>query len=187
MKENSFKTLIITCWVVLFVCFIIKIFGGNWFELGTENTKFIQFCNFVDDNMWLKIILACIISILTSYPVYCLIYNKKRFKTNHSVVLIAIIVVRSILSWYLTWITFVIDALMLIILPIVLTRKWKRVLIVNAGAVILQLVSTFIRNVGVQITLNESFLIQALLQIDYIIMISLCYLYNIKHFIKREV
>lgn len=187
MKENSFKTLIITCWVVLFVCFIIKIFGGNWFELGTENTKFIQFCNFVDDNMWLKIILACIISILTSYPVYCLIYNKKRFKTNHSIVLIAIIVVRSILSWYLTWITFVIDALMLIILPIVFTRKWKRVLIVNVGTMILQLVSMFIRNISFDFTLDNLFFVQSLYQIDYIIMLTLCYLYNVKYYIKREV
>ena len=188
MNKKQLKTIIITCWALLGICFIIKLFGGNWFELSTENQKFINFCNMVDNTMWLKMILACVISVITSYPVYCIIYNKERFNKKHNIILILFILFRSILSWNVVWIVYVLDLLMLIILPIILTRKWKRVILTNVVVFAFQLVSLIIRGAGfINFNTQNYFVIQTLFQIDYIIMLVLLYLYNKKYFIKKEV
>lgn len=44
------KRSIILCWIALAICFIVKIFGGNFFEIATTNQQFIKLCNFIDNN-----------------------------------------------------------------------------------------------------------------------------------------
>ena len=186
MTRKSFRTLIIMCWVVLLVCVVIKLFGGNWFEFATDNQHFIQFCNYVDNTQWLKMIIASVFSLISSYPVYLLIYNKKWFNKKENFCIIPIIVIRSYLSWYLPILVYIIDFLMLILFPIIITRKWKRVLIVNVGVFILQLLTIVIRNLALDVSFNiNSTLISMLYQIDYLVMLIICYLYNIKYFIKE--
>ena len=64
--HTTYGMLITVSWVVLIACLIIKLFGGNWFALESKNSKFNDFCIFVDNTQWLKMILACIIYIVTS-------------------------------------------------------------------------------------------------------------------------
>ena len=47
-QEVVLKRLIIICWVLLAICFVIKLFGGNFFEIMCTNKTFIKFCDFVD-------------------------------------------------------------------------------------------------------------------------------------------
>lgn len=187
MKENSLKTLIITCLVVLFVCFIIKIFGGNWFELGTENTKFIQFCNFVDNNMWLKMILACIFQLASGYLLISVILNKKRLSLFYSILFSILLITRSLLSWYIEWITLIFDILVLLVIPMLMTKKIIRPIVCFLLLNAFQIISLVIRNISLGNFNENSFMFQTILQIDYYIMLMLYYLYNFKHKIKKGV
>lgn len=65
MNKKILRTAIIICWVVLAVCFIIKIFGGKYFEIATNNETFITVCEFVDNHLWLQNILSFITNLLT--------------------------------------------------------------------------------------------------------------------------
>ena len=185
MKKNNLKTLIITCWAVLVLCFIIKIFGGNWFELGAENIKFIQFCNFVDNNMWLKMLLSCILSCLSNYFIICIIINKKKLKLIETIFFMILIIIRSILSWYYSIVAFILDIVILIGCTTFINKKILRSLICFGIIILFQAISLVIRNIGFANFNDNSFLIQVLLQIDYYIMIFLLYLYNIKQIKKK--
>lgn len=78
--SNKLKILIITCWVVYIICLIIKLCGGNRFEIATTNQRFIDVCNYIDNNLWLKMIIATIIYVISTYIIYLGLTKQKLFK-----------------------------------------------------------------------------------------------------------
>lgn len=187
MTKKNFKVLILTCWALLLICLVIKLFGGNWFELNSENTKFIQFCEFIEGNMVSKMILYCLIAITTTYPIICIMLNKPYLNIKHSLIFIPLIAVKSLSSWYITWLPYILDALCLIIIPLSLTKfkYWKRIILSNILIVVFQLIATIIRSVGLDLAKWSEVLDVLLMQIDYFIMVCLYYLYNF-YFNKKE-
>ena len=84
LKDNFLKfysspygMLIVVSWVVLLLCLIIKLFGGNWFELWWENENFISFCNYVETKTWLKMVIACLIYLISGYFIISVFINRK--------------------------------------------------------------------------------------------------------------
>lgn len=181
-NSNTYGMLIVVSWIVLIICMIIKLFGGNWFELGTENDKFIAFCQFVDNTMWLKMTLACLIHLFTTYPIICIILNKKYLSIKLSIIFIPIMITKSILGWYNTLIASIIDIFITFIIPIILTRNWKRPLVVIILVLLFQVISIVFRNVSFEFNVANTFLQQSIIQVDYYLMILLFYLYNFKIF-----
>lgn len=181
-NSNTYGMLIVVSWVVLIACLIIKLFGGNWFELGTENTKFIEFCNFVDNTMWLKISLGSIIYLITTLPVLCCILNRPRLDLKLHLLFIPLMVIKTITSWYILWLSFVLDLLIIIILPLIICRfkNWRKVIIANLLVMAFQLLTIGIRNISIDFNDGNTFLQQSIYQIDYYIMVLLFYLYNFK-------
>ena len=49
-KRNILRKTIILCWSALIICFVIKLLGGNYFEIFTTSERFIELCNWVDGN-----------------------------------------------------------------------------------------------------------------------------------------
>ena len=43
-KEIMLKRGIISCWILLAICLIIKICGGNYFAIVCNSENFINFC-----------------------------------------------------------------------------------------------------------------------------------------------
>ena len=181
-NSNTYGMLIVVSWIVLIICMIIKLFGGNWFELGTENDKFIKFCEYVDNTMWLKMTLACLIHLFTTYPIICIILNKKYLSIKLSIIFIPIMITKSILGWYNTLIASIIDIFITFIIPIILTRNWKRPLVVIILVLLFQVISIVFRNVSFEFNVANTFLQQSIIQVDYYLMILLFYLYNFKIF-----
>lgn len=181
-NSNTYGMLIVVSWVVLIACLIIKLFGGNWFELGTENTKFIEFCNFVDNAMWLKISLGSIIYLITTLPVLCCILNRPRLDLKLHLLFIPLMVIKTITSWYILWLSFVLDLLIIIILPLIICRfkNWRKVIIANLLVMAFQLLTIGIRNISIDFNIGNTFLEQSIIQVDYYIMVLLFYLYNFK-------
>lgn len=188
MKNNSLKTLIITCWAVLVLCLVIKLLGGNWFELATENTKFIQFCEFVDNTMWLKMTLACLIYVGSTYGLVCIILNKQYLNVKETIIFIPLMIFKSIIYWYFTTIGTIVDICILVVIPLILGKfkNWLRVLISFALINVFQIMSIVIRNIGFGNFNNNMFLFQTLIQVDYYIMIFISYLYVVKNIKRKE-
>ena len=174
MMKDRYKVLIISCWSLLGVCFLIKLLGGNWFELSTENTKLIQLCNWVDSNIS-KYFIMGIFYCVSMYLVYLSICKKKIKDCLYICVVFALIFITKI---FYPIVATVLEPMMLILLPIVKKVSWKRVLVGNILMMAFQLVSLFIRNLGIYLPADAPTLISLLLQIDYYIMLVLYYLYS---------
>ena len=50
------KRSIILCWIALAICFIVKIFGGNFFEIVVHNDRFTAVCEFCQKVLYLLIL-----------------------------------------------------------------------------------------------------------------------------------
>lgn len=188
--NDTYGMLIVVSWAIFIICLIIKLFGGNWFELGTSNTKFISFCEYVDTNQTLKMILACLIYLINGYPVICIMLNHKRLSIKETSIFIPLMITKSIISWYSVLISYIIDSFILIILPLILTRfkGWKRVIFGNVLIFVFKCITLLTRNIGIKIgfNVNNLFLIQAIFQLDYFLMIVLFYLYFFKSKNKKR-
>ena len=187
--KSPYGLIILISWIALIICLIVKLFGGNWFELWLENDNFIKFCEFVDNTQWLKMVLACGIAIITTYPVFCIIYNVKYYKGLWLVLYIIIMILKSLSGWIWNGLSYIIDLLILIIIPMIITKNWKRPIIVNIIILGLQFMTFGVRNlnVGTGFKVNNTFIIQVLYQIDYYLMLILLYLYNTKKLKERSV
>ena len=182
--NNKYGILIIVSWVVLLVCLVIKLIGGNWFELGVENDKFITFCGFVDDHLWLKMILACIIYLASGYPIICIILNKKKLDFKEIICFAPLMIVKSILGWYFSVIAFILDIFILLGLTTIFNKKPLRNIICFLIITLFQLLTIGIRNISFWLggfNFGNSFIEQLLYQVDYYLMILLFYLYNFKN------
>lgn len=186
MPKNQFRLLIIVSWVVLIICFIIKLCGGNWFELETDNNRFIKFCNYVENHNWLKMSIACIIYLFTTIPIFMIEINNN--KSRIILFVIPLMIFKSIISWYIVWLSYVLDFIIVGLIPLIITKgNWKRVLITIIFVLSFQIITLITRNLS--LWLNDkcnTFIEQCLLQIDYYIMILLFYFYNFNHHIKKE-
>lgn len=179
-NKSTYGMFITISWILLIICLIIKLFGGNWFELWWDNKNFIDLCNYVDKHLFIKISLGCLISLITTYPLICIIYNKNKWKAIWYLYYCLLIIPMNVLSWYNVFISTLINLLILIILPIIITKNWKRTIISNVLILFLQIFSIFIRNVSFDFNYTNTFIEQTLIQIDYYIMLLLVYLYNFK-------
>ena len=180
MTLKNFRVLIITSWVVLIACFLIKILGGNWFEFAVENEKFVLFCNFVDDTPDLKILLTAVIYCISTYFAVCAMVGKSKLSKGQNAIIIIYMLIRSIIGWYYAWLSFLMDIVLLLGITTLISKKFGRsvigFLLINA----FQIISLITRNIGIANFNNQSYVVMLLLQIDYYIMIFMYYLYGIK-------
>ena len=186
--NTTYGMLIVLSWVVLLICLIIKLLGGNWFELGTDNEKFIAFCEYVDTNQVLKRILACIIYLFTTLPILCILLNEQKLKPRNCAIFIPLMICKSIVSWYSVVISYILDFVIIILLPLILCRlkNWKMVVFGNILVFAFQCILLVIRNLSGILNNFESFTEQAIIQLDYFLMILLFYLYYFKNN-KKEI
>ena len=186
--NDKYGMLITLSWILLIICLVIKLFGGNLFELGTDNEKFIAFCNYVDNHQWLKMILACGIYIGTGYPVLCIMLNKGILSLKENLIFIPLMVTKSILGWYILWLAYILDIFIIILIPLVLRKfkNWKIVILGNILVFLFQLILIIIRNLSGGLNSFDTFIEQSIIQIDYFLMIILFYLYVFKRKRKED-
>lgn len=185
--DNTYGMLITVSWVVLIICLIIKLLGGNWFELGTDNERFIAFCEYVDTNLVLKRILACSIYLLTTLPILCILLNERKLKPRSCAIFIPLMICKSIISWYILAISYILDVVIIILLPLILCKfkNWKVVIFGNLLVFAFQLLLIVVRNLSGGLNGYETFIQQAIIQVDYYIMILLFYLYYFRNKEKK--
>lgn len=184
------KRAIALCWIMLVACFIVKLFGGNWFEVVCTNEHFIMVCDFIDNNKFLWCVVGISTYITSSSLIIfsCLKSGNKLNKTNKALVFLCLAI-----CWSSQFISSIfkcfIEILAIIALPIILNvwnskEKLKEIKNVWYYGIIcacvtfgFQAISFITRNIGIVIV-DDSTLLSLILLIDYYIMSFLFYLHS---------
>lgn len=188
-KQIVLKRMIILCWILLGVCFVVKIFGGNFFNIVCQNERFIKACEFVDKNVWLQYLIGCI-STLFLQTLYLLAISKHLWFTRKREFVIVLLstLVGVALRMINNWLPLIMDIYQYIVMPFLIKDQFKirvKVLRIVASYVmtfVFQLVSLIVKNLSFGFTTsNYNFVISIIFMIDVYIMVVLYYLYiNLK-------
>lgn len=178
--ENKFGSIIFISWVVLIGCLIIKLLGFDVLELGSDNSLFNKVCDFIDNISWLEKGLACTFYVLSTLPIFCIIIDVriKDLEKEELLAIVLIMVVTSLTSWNNVIVSTLLDCLIVIIIPIIKTKKVFRVLLCVALTLFFQTITIVIRDLSFDFNVSNCFLKQVLYQVDYYVMVLLFYLYN---------
>lgn len=176
-KQVVLKRMIALCWVLLGVCFVVKIFGGNFFAFVGES----EFIKWLSTN---KILLGAVQFIL--YCVGTMLYFLTLFKNKNIIYCVVCTLITGILKQFVDvsdifiYLSLTIEAVFVFIIPAIIKKKqWYNVIIMGILLLVFQMVSMFVKNIGI-INFPYDETVGFIFLIDYYIMLSLVYLYSIK-------
>ena len=180
MKSKAFLVVIITCWILLVLALICKLFGANWFTPAIDSERFINFCTWLDNHKVVYIIVATIFYVPSTYLYYLAVTNQK-FGKDLWIILLFIpcaYLKSNSANKILLIIGFILEVIFLIVIPLLkLKGKQKfRVLIGLGLATVFQLISILTRLYTWNLA-NKGALVGIIFNIDYYIMLILCYLH----------
>lgn len=177
MNKRVVRYTIICCWIVLFALFIIKLCGGNWFEIVVQNERFISVCNYINNTL-LFYIVSAITSITANMLLLLAICRAKYFKP-----IWAAIALLSLLFSYSMKVVFPVvsmwfDFVVIIVFTYCYCRRIIRPILGIGLNLIFQLISLTIRNISISEPVRDNSLVALILMIDVYIMLVLYYLYT---------
>ena len=187
MYVDIIKITIIICWVSLICFWLLKIFGGNLFEIMVENENFLKFSELVQ-NSWLKYLVSFITIGVAKYFTFGII--TQQFKLTAKDLLYFCFFAISIwfvshfvplgLIYFPSWYGY----LLYIILGILYNKGWKKSLGIIAIALEFAFctISMIVRNIPLELINN--YFIGLVLSVDVYIMLALYYFYSI--LIRKE-
>ena len=193
-KENILKRAIIICWILLAICFIVKLCGGNFFAIACHNEKFISICNFVDNSL-IRYIIYFIFFMFESIMIYGIITGGILFKKKETIIYIILCVIywcfKLIVDLKIinldTMKMSLIGMVYLLLILEILTRKYWLVPAILILDIVLVSLCTYIKNISFYESLSNSFLLDSIFMIDYYISLILSYLYSKRIKQKKEV
>ena len=181
MKYNKYKVLIITCWSLLGLCCLIKLFGFNLFIASTDNQSFIRLCDTINNSFWYYIV-GFIFHMITC-SIYYMAVLKESKPTISSLkwfIPLIIYIICKTIFYYLKVVFFVLDIVMMIGLPILINRKiWYIAIVSFLLTLFFQLISAFLK-LNHYTMFDDNTLVAVLLSIDYVIMLVLFWLYRVR-------
>ena len=80
-RQIMLKRAIISCWVILVVCFIIKLFGGNFFAIVCNDEKFIKVCEFINNSV-IKYIIYYLLFLFTYFNFLLIVKPEVNLKSK---------------------------------------------------------------------------------------------------------
>lgn len=199
-EEVVLRRAINICWALLAIYFIVKIFGGNFFNIVCNNEKFVEFCSYVDNHLWTKIIVGLFSSTITMSFYLLAIAKRRRFDTKEFVIFIVIIAIcvstRLLLDYtneYIDkFVSWTIDIFQFFILPFLIKhnilKEWyvRRIFIAFVLNLLFQVISMITKNISLGF-ITSDFLTAIIAIIDLYIMLCLYYLYsNVKKGTRRK-
>ena len=183
-KQTLVRKTIWLCWFALIGCFIVKLFGGNYFEIIANNEHIVNLCDFINSN-FLKYIVRFIQANLSFYLYTCSI-AKRNLKIKESILVEIFILFDVVIKYINPDIGFICDCIVMTLIPFVLSSKSNGIKIGAIRTVfgfalinIFQIISLIVRNLGIKV-LDAPTLVEIILEIDYYIMLILYYLYSVK-------
>lgn len=187
MNRKVLRTAIIICWVMLAVCFIIKIFGGKYFEITTNNETFKAVCEYVDNQVWCRAILSFAVNLLIAVLINLAVLRQKVLKWKQAIIVIICSIVAFSVSFVGTCIEnmiidiigFALSFLPMLICPMILSKKPLRSILAVILYLAFQGISVIVKGLSISQINNDSSLVGLIFSIDVYIMLILYYLYSI--------
>lgn len=181
-KAKYLNRVIIASWIGLALCFVIKIFGGNLFEVACANENFIAVCDYAENNQWAYYLIGAVYCFISLYFYTLAILQRTKFKKWELYLVIATVLIGSrvkMLSEIGGWIF---DIWQFWIIHFIFLGKnfkqyWK-VPFAFFSLLIFQVISLITRNLSIDVVSNNGFLVGAIYSIDVILMVILYYLYS---------
>lgn len=195
---KAVKRAIILCWIMLIVCFIIKLFGGNWFEIICNNEHFINICKFIDEHLILNYCLSFPVYAIPTYFIVLSCCVRGESNLAQKIVVLIFVVGVWASQFIFPWVKLILEIVMFLALPTILClmkrdktnrkqefkKSWYLGIIACAIILVFQLISLLVKNIGIKV-IDESLLTSIMFSIDYYIMTALYCLYiKLKH--KKE-
>lgn len=186
MMKNPFRVMIITCWILLVLCLILKLFGANWFDVYSNTNHFMDLFNFIDNHKALNMIVMCIVSLILNSIVVLAILEQKFYTKIQFLVIVPIIILTSLSYWFSQVLNFILGFAIYLTPIIWLKKRWYRSIIGIVLIMTFELISLVTKNIGNWALDNSNSFVTLVLQIDTLILSMLYYLYsNKKNFIRR--
>lgn len=179
-KEKLYERALATCVVMLIVCVILKLFGVQWFNLDTGIPLLNAIDRVVMESNLLSFVYSLTFSCLNSIIIICLVTKDSFINVVKKIhVIIAATVIMMFIKRYIEYeIISVIMDILLLYIQCISVSKFK---VTEFGMVILlnilyQIISLFIRSLGVQLA-YYGLVSSMILNFDYYIMLVMTYLY----------
>lgn len=187
-KARLLRRVIIISWISLILCFIIKIFGGNFFEIMSDNENYKALCKYADSHFWLKYIITILSSLYCECFYLLSILQKYKLSFKEFIITLISIFVSCALKLLLPTIGSLFDIWIFFILPYIFIGKsfkkyWWQVPFAYALTFIFQLLSLLVKNLSIGI-IDDSTFISLIYGIDIYIMCFLYYLY--RNYVKEK-
>ena len=180
-KARLLRRVIVISWITLALCFLVKIFGGNFFEIMCNNPKYKALCEYADTHLWLDFILAFCSSMLTESLFLLAILQKYKFTLKEFIITAVSVALVYFLKVYNQYIGLVGDVWLTILLPMVFVKKdFKRYLAIffaNLFNWAFQFLSLLVKNLSIGFV-DESVFIILIYMIDLYLMCFIYYLYR---------
>lgn len=192
-KEIVLKRAIIVCWVLLAICLIIKICGGNIFNIACETEAFIKFCNYCDTSfiryviyfayfMFESTVYALTLKPETKitdkrfwfYFISCVIFWAIKVLYEVGIIKINIIIAN------------IIPLIILYLLLLLFSKRPVMSILIILYQTALVLLSSYIKSISLTGTLSESALMTFIFYIDYYIVFLMTMLYSKIIYLKKE-
>ena len=181
-KERYLKRVIIVCWIALAICFGIKLFGGNLFEIMCNNENFIKVCEYADNHWWANYIIYVPYSFVSLWFFTLSIMQKISLSKKQIVISLITVLLGTAIKLVNQNLGLVFDLWQFVIMPALFTirtpKKHWNILIANVLLVFFQAVSMFIKNIKIGVLTEQGVLISTIFSIDVLLMLIIYYGYS---------
>lgn len=192
-KEKTLKRAIIVCWILLAICFVVKICGGNFFNIVCNNENFIKFCNYCDTS-FIRYVIYFAYFMFESTILLLIIrpdikVKSKRFLFYSLCVfmfwIIKILYEKGIIVINVVLAT-IIPLLVLFVLLFAFSKRPFMSLFVVLYELLLATLSSIVKNISTTGSITDSLLMTVIFFIDYFIALVLTMLYSKSLYNKKR-
>lgn len=188
-KARLLRRVIIISWISLALCFVIKIFGSNFFEIICENPNYKALCEYADSHFWLKYLIGVCSTMLCQTLYVLAILQEYKFKKWQLITTVLSVLVGTYIKYLSTSAGWIFDIWFFIGMPILFLgknyKKYWQVLVALAMNFVFQLISLITKNISL-LNVSETYFIGLIYMIDLYIMCILYYLYRNYQKEKKE-
>jgi hypothetical protein len=182
LNTNKFlHRMILVSWIALAVCFIIKLLGGNLFEIACNNENFIKVCNYADTHLWANYLISAVYCFISLFFFTLAVLQRTKYKKWELIVLILTVLIGTGVKIWNSTAGWIFDIWQMVIMPMLfLGKSFKQYLNIIIGIILLlvfQIVSLYTKNIDLT-TLGDNILVDVIYSIDVLIMLVLYFGYS---------
>lgn len=180
-KARLLRRVIIISWITLALCFVVKIFGGNFFEIMSNNSNYKALCEYAETHLWFENTLAFISSYICEMLYLLSISQKYKFNRKEFAATIITVLLSVCLRDFSIVFSYIFDFVLFFVLPIFMLgnnyKKYYQIFIAFVLNISFQFISLLVKNLSIGYV-SESVFIVLIYGIDVYIMCFLYYLYR---------